>query len=167
MGVGAVSCGAWRRAVLACAFAAAAAHAGTDEGFLHKDWYWCCDNTRTCRAEGSQAENSDAQPVSLQLTRSAGPGAPVQALLQVFAEDAAPKVVRWQVGSWVIPKPDLDAAQIPQAQVSALLKALLRADEATVADAKADATLVAPLLAAIDRSAVEGQCGGNPICVSR
>lgn len=225
MGVGAVSCGSWRRAVLACAFAAAgaAAHAGPDEGFLHKDWYLRCDNTRTCRAEGYQAEGGESPPVSLQLSRAAGPGTPVQARLQVYADDAVPGVVRLQVGSLVIPKLDLGAPQIPQAEVPPLLQALLRADEATVTAGKttwrlslaganavllkmderqgrvgtsgalvrkgprdeasvlpplqapvvravvpvptrkADAALVAPLLAALDRGAVESECGGNPM----
>ena len=125
MGMGAVSCGGWRRAVLACALAAAGAvaQAAPDAGFLHKDWFLRCDNTRTCRAEGYQSEGSESPPVSLQLTRAAGPGTPVQA--------------RLQVGSLVIPKLDLAALQIPQAEVPPLLQALLRADEATVTAGKA------------------------------
>lgn len=227
MGVGAVSWGGWRGAVMAMALAtmaaSAVAQAAPGVSFVHKDWHLRCDNTRTCRAEGYQAEDGDSLPVSMQLTRRAGPGTPVQAQLQVYTEDATPGVVRLQVGSFVIPKLDLKAPQLPQDQVPALLKALLRADEATVSAGKAtwrlslagatavllkmdeaqgrvgtpgavvrkgprdeasvlpplappvvrgvvpvptrkaDAALVVPLLAAIDRSVVEDQCGGNPM----
>jgi len=45
--------------------------------FEHKDWELACDNTRTCRAAGYQAEDA-APPASLLLTRRAGPGQPVR-----------------------------------------------------------------------------------------
>ncbi len=47
--------------------------------FEHKDWELACDNTRTCRAAGYQAEESGKQPVSMLLTRQAGPNTPVMA----------------------------------------------------------------------------------------
>lgn len=46
--------------------------------FTHHDWDLACDNTRTCRAAGYQAD-AEELPVSLLLTRAAGPGTPVQA----------------------------------------------------------------------------------------
>lgn len=226
MGVGAVSCGRWQHLLLGCALAAAGvaapAQAAPSVGFRHKDWSLGCDNTRTCRAEGYQAEGGDSLPVSMLLVRAAGPGTPVQAQLQVYSEDALPGAVRLQIGSVVIPSLDPEA-QIPQAHVPALLQALLRADEATVTAGqttwrlslagatavllkmdeaqgrvgtpgamvrkgarseagvlpplappvvrgvvpvptrKSDAALAGPLLAALDRSEVEGECGGNPL----
>lgn len=46
--------------------------------FSHNDWAMACDNTRTCRAAGYQADDEDLS-VSLLLTRKAGPGTPVHA----------------------------------------------------------------------------------------
>ena len=61
------------------------AHAAPDapaqgEAFSHADWDLVCDNTRTCRAAGYSADNS-AYPVSMLLTRPAGPHQPVTALV--------------------------------------------------------------------------------------
>ncbi|MFX9065572.1 DUF1176 domain-containing protein, partial [Acinetobacter baumannii] len=41
--------------------------------FDHKDWQLACDNTRTCRAAGYSVDG-DEMPVSILLTRKAGPG---------------------------------------------------------------------------------------------
>ena len=46
--------------------------------FVHGDWELVCDNTRTCRAAGYQQEYEEASPpVSVLLTRKAGPGTAV------------------------------------------------------------------------------------------
>lgn len=50
----------------------------TGLSFSHHDWDLACDNTRTCRAAGYQSDDAEL-PVSLLLTRAAGPGTPVQA----------------------------------------------------------------------------------------
>lgn len=50
--------------------------------FSHKDWEIKCDNTRTCRAAGYQADNRD-EFVSVLLTRRAGPRQPVTGQLKI------------------------------------------------------------------------------------
>lgn len=50
-------------------------HAATD--FTNKDWQVVCDNTRTCRLAGYQAENNSDFPVSVLLVRRAGSDAEV------------------------------------------------------------------------------------------
>lgn len=52
--------------------------------FEHKDWQINCDNTRTCRAAGYSPED-DANRVTVLLTRKAGKGQEVSALVQ-FAD---------------------------------------------------------------------------------
>lgn len=47
--------------------------------FANKDWELACDNTRTCRAAGYQAENGVDNPISVLLTRAAGSGQAVNA----------------------------------------------------------------------------------------
>lgn len=49
--------------------------------FEHKDWQINCDNTRTCRAAGYSPED-DANRVTVLLTRKAGKGQEVSALVQ-------------------------------------------------------------------------------------
>ncbi|KQQ86583.1 DUF1176 domain-containing protein [Massilia sp. Leaf139] len=60
--------------------------------FSHYDWEIACDNTRTCRAAGYHSESgerleedgeSEQLPVSVLLTRKAGPREPVQAEFQI------------------------------------------------------------------------------------
>ncbi len=52
--------------------------------FFHKDWEIACDNTGTCRAAGYQKEDEDDNPpVSVLLTRRAGPGQAVTGELQL------------------------------------------------------------------------------------
>jgi hypothetical protein len=45
-----------------------------DMSYADQDWELACDNTRTCRVAGYQSEEADALPVSVLLTRAAGPG---------------------------------------------------------------------------------------------
>lgn len=54
--------------------------------FVHHDWELVCDNTRTCRAAGYQAEPDGDEmplPVSVLLVRKAGPRQPVTGELAV------------------------------------------------------------------------------------
>lgn len=51
--------------------------------FSHKDWEIACDNTRTCRAAGYQSDDEDEIPVSVLLTRLAGPGEKVKGELMI------------------------------------------------------------------------------------
>lgn len=70
-------------AVQAPALAATSSADGVS--FSHHDWELACDNTRTCRAAGYQSDEGDVdegepvRPVSLLLTRLAGPAQRVQA----------------------------------------------------------------------------------------
>ena len=51
--------------------------------FSHGDWELVCDNTGTCRAAGYQEDNHHDMPVSVLLTREAGPGKQVSAELML------------------------------------------------------------------------------------
>jgi hypothetical protein len=55
--------------------------------FSHGDWELACDNTGTCRAAGYQPDGQGA-PVSVLLTRKAGPGQPVRAEVQLGESSA-------------------------------------------------------------------------------
>lgn len=50
--------------------------------FSHGDWEVACDNTGTCRAAGYQSDQ-DGLPMSVLLTRKAGPGQPVRGEVQL------------------------------------------------------------------------------------
>jgi len=65
--------------------------------FAHHDWELACDNTRTCRAAGYQADDA-ALGVSLLLTRAAGAGAPVQARVALgeYDDEAEAAAIRAQ-----------------------------------------------------------------------
>lgn len=127
-------------AVLAGALALAApwpsAHAADPKAepvrFQHKDWALQCDNTRTCRAVGYQLEDGDSEPVSILLTRPAGPNAPVQVDLQVYTEKADPAALDLQVGKLSLRGLEGAVPRVPAGQVPRLLQELLRNDEATL-----------------------------------
>lgn len=55
--------------------------------FSHQDWEIACDNTRTCRAAGYQADDSDSFPVSVLFTRKAGAGQNVDGQLKLGSTD--------------------------------------------------------------------------------
>ena len=62
--------------------------------FQHHDWQLVCDNTRTCRAAGYQREEREegkedegVEPVSVLLTRKAGPREPVRGELMLGEGD--------------------------------------------------------------------------------
>lgn len=218
------------RGVLACALAWAMqpspAHAADKNSavhFEHKDWVLQCDNTRTCRAVGYQSESGDSEPVSILLTREAGPDTPVLVDFQVSTEKASPAVLRVQVGQLALAGLKGDTPRVPAGQVPRLLQELLKNEEATVSAGadrwtlslagasavllkmdevqgrvgtpgalvrrgsrpessvlapipapvvkavtpvptrKADAALAKPLVAALDRAQVDGQCNGDDL----
>ncbi|RZJ08985.1 MAG: DUF1176 domain-containing protein [Acidovorax sp.] len=213
---------------LAMAFAACMAPANAADpktepvSFQHKDWALQCDNTRTCRAVGYQSEDGDSEPVSVLLTRQAGPNAPVQVDLQVHTEKTELEALELRVGKASVRELEgHDISRVPAGQVPRLLQELQRNSEATVLAGKdrwtlslagagavmlkmdeaqgrvgtpgalvrrgtrpessvlpplpapvaktskplptrpGDAALAKPLVAALDRSGVDGQCNGD------
>ena len=82
---------------MACTTATASGAEPPSLRFSHGNWELACDNTRTCRAAGYHAEgasddeedgaggggNREAMPVSVLLTRQAGPNTPVKGELQI------------------------------------------------------------------------------------
>ena len=105
-------------------------------GFTHKDWGLQCDNTRACSAVGYQSDAGDSGPVSIRLTREAGPGTPVLVDLQVSTEGATPASLKLQVGKLSLSGLKGDIARVPAGQVAALLQELQKNDEATVTAGK-------------------------------
>ncbi len=104
--------------------------------FRHGDWELACDNTGTCRAAGFQAEG-DA-PVSVLLTRAAGPATPVEAELGLGDTDQLDEQAR---GGAILPPTfaltmridgrehgtvPSQGARLAPPQVAALLHALRR-----------------------------------------
>lgn len=112
------------------------ADAGTPGiSFQHKDWELACDNTRTCRAAGYQADDNDLA-VSVLLTRMAGPNQLVtgQVMLGSYEEDdplgdlpnkfkVKLSINGKNMGFVEIGKDSL-VADLAQAQVNALLSSL-------------------------------------------
>jgi hypothetical protein len=75
-----------------CAGHAFGAEGGTEKArflpgvsFSHNDWELACDNTMTCRAAGYNAEGES--PVSILITRKAGPHEPVLAEVKLGVDD--------------------------------------------------------------------------------
>jgi len=108
--------------------------------FEHRDWVVACDNTRTCRAAGYQAEDyaaeTPAPPVSLLLTRKAGAGEPVGAELSVVPEDGQDPMagaLTLRINGRDRGKADVNrengTATLSRAQTGALLDALSRDSE--------------------------------------
>ena len=113
------------------AHAAPAATSGL--GFTHNDWTLACDNTRTCRAAGYQNDDEGGNPpVSILLTRSAGPDQPVSAELMLgqYDETTLPKRLSLQINDAKLGALKYSAADgtadLSPAQVAALLKSLTR-----------------------------------------
>ncbi len=63
------------------------AGASASLAFEYKDWSLACENTGTCRAAGYQTEENISHPVSVLLTRKAGPDTAVLAQVQISHED--------------------------------------------------------------------------------
>lgn len=105
-------------------------------GFRYKDWGLQCDNTRACRAVGYQSEAGDSEPVSIRLTREAGPDTPVVVDLQVSTEQATPASLNLKVGKLALSGLKGEMPRVPAGQVAALLQELQKNDEATVTAGK-------------------------------
>lgn len=105
--------------------------------FEHQDWMLACDNTRTCRAAGYQADQGDRLPVSVLLTRKAGAGTRVDAQLMLGQYDGdadLPRHLRLRIDGTDLGALPLDggSATLSASQTSALL-ATLRRDSDIVA----------------------------------
>jgi Protein of unknown function (DUF1176) len=100
--------------------------------FEHEDWEVACDNTRTCRAAGYQADGdgSDEEPlpVSVLFTRAAGPHTPVSGKVRVDGDDPIPSEVELRIDGKALGKVSLDKKEakgkLSAPQVQALLSAL-------------------------------------------
>ncbi|KAB8188536.1 DUF1176 domain-containing protein [Lysobacter maris] len=99
--------------------------------FEHHDWLLACDNTGTCRAAGYQPGGGDL-PVSVLLTRHAGPGQTVTAEVQIgdawdasgeSAQEAFPLTLRIDGGDLGTVAAD---GALSSPQTAALLGALAR-----------------------------------------
>lgn len=130
-----------RIAVPFLALSAAASIAAVPAGlsFTHQDWEVACDNTRTCRAAGYQSDEGDSAPVSVLLTREAGPGKPVRGQLMLGSyDDAAPlpktaltlRIGTRDLGTVALQEQGV-TGELTASQVEALLAAL-RKDSAIV-----------------------------------
>ena len=115
-------------AALALALACGAACAAPAPGisFTHKDWSLDCDNTGTCRASGYETDDDIKAPVSVLITRPAGPGAKVDAKVQ-FGTDDEGNTVEGPVAMTIAGHASgtvVDSADLTEAQVAALVKAM-------------------------------------------
>ncbi|HAI48038.1 MAG TPA: DUF1176 domain-containing protein [Stenotrophomonas sp.] len=136
-----------------------AAPATAGVSFSHNDWTLACDNTRTCRAAGYQNDaDGDNPPVSILLTRVAGPDQPVTAELMLgqYDEVTLPRQLSLQINEAKLGALKYDAAagtaRLSSAQVSALLASLTRSSHIvlvgndgkrwTVSDSGASAVLL-------------------------
>jgi hypothetical protein len=126
-------------AMVAAAGAASPPAGGSAEGlsFSHNDWQLVCDNTRTCRAVGYQAEDGES-PIAVKLERKAGPGEPIKAALMIgLDEDAGAKqrgpaelrltmrIDGKAIGQVTVNREQV-VAELKEDQVAVLLKALHR-----------------------------------------
>jgi hypothetical protein len=86
--------------------------------FEYKDWELVCDNTRTCRAAGYQEQSGDSEPVSMLITRAAGPrtGVHIQIKLETEGKAQPNDLVTMSLGNRVFSKlpllKDWNAAQV-------------------------------------------------------
>ena len=127
---------------------ASMAHNANATEFTSQDWQVACDNTRTCRIAGYQAENNSEFPVSVLLTRRAGANAAVDGKVKLGgAKDSSSKALmqlgnRHRISLFINDrnygetKPYSAAtghAELTQAQVTALVSALQRSSKITFA----------------------------------
>lgn len=103
--------------------------------FTHHDWTLACDNTRTCRAAGYQDDAVSDRPVSVLLTRRAGPEAPVRAQLMLgnYEETVMPASLRLRINGADQGALDYNAEEgtlsLRTPQTAALLASLLGESE--------------------------------------
>lgn len=100
--------------------------------FSHNDWELVCDNTRTCRAAGYQADSGENQQVSMLITRVAGPSTALDIQLQIGNDDGVKGPLRFKVGKAALSGLDAGTASLDEGQVRAVLPELLKGDDATV-----------------------------------
>ncbi|AKN95257.1 DUF1176 domain-containing protein [Xanthomonas oryzae] len=106
--------------------------------FVRLDWTIACDNTRTCRAAGYQADEGEHLPVSVLLTRKAGAGQAVTAELMLgqYDEIKMPAALMLRIDRCDLGKLALDrssgTAPLSDAQVTAV-RAALRGSSTIVA----------------------------------
>ena len=121
--------------------------AHTANELTNQDWQVACDNTRTCRLAGYQAENNSEFPVSVLLVRRAGANAVVEGKIKLGgAKDSSSKALL-QLGnrhriSLMINDKDYGEtkpfsaaaghADLTQTQVAALLEALTKSSKITL-----------------------------------
>lgn len=125
---------------------ASMAHTATE--FTSQDWQVACDNTRTCRLAGYQAENNSEFPVSVLLTRRAGANAGVDGKVKIGgAKDSSSKALmklgnRHRISlsindrNYGETKPfssTSNSAELTERQVTALLNALTKSSKITLA----------------------------------
>lgn len=100
--------------------------------FSHNDWELACDNTLTCRAAGYQADSGGSEPVSMLVTRKAGPGTPIDIQLQIGDADGVKGTLRFKVGKATVSGLEAGTASFDDSQVRSVLPELLKGDEAQV-----------------------------------
>ncbi|PLC03516.1 DUF1176 domain-containing protein [Variovorax sp. RO1] len=100
--------------------------------FSHNDWELVCDNTRTCRAAGYQADGGEHQQVSMLITRAAGPNTALDIQLQIGDDGGAKGPLRFKVGKAALSGLDAGTASFDEGQIRAVLPELLKSDDATV-----------------------------------
>ena len=105
--------------------------------FQYKDWELVCDNTRTCRAAGYQeGEGGSDNPVSMRITRAAGPATPIDIDVQTGGDDDASGRLRLRIGKLSVPNLDPAKGSLDAAQVRSLLPELLKGDTVALTDSK-------------------------------
>ena len=131
-------------AAISTALFSSAAQAGAAVDFSNQDWQVACDNTRTCRLAGYQAENNSDLPVSLLLVRRAGANATVDGKVKLGGAKESSAKALMQLGNrhrislfindrdYGETKPYSVAAghaELTSAQVNALLDALTKSSK--------------------------------------
>ena len=130
--------------MMSAAFISPMSIAAAPVEFSNQDWQVVCDNTRTCRLAGYQAEGANDFPVSLLLVRRAGTNATVDGKVKLGgAKDSSAKALiklgnRHRI-SLVINDKNLGEtkpfstttgdAELTSSQVSALLEALTKSSK--------------------------------------
>jgi hypothetical protein len=106
--------------------------------FQHGDWMLACDNTRTCRAAGYQADEGDNPPMSVLLTRQGGPRTAVSAelILGDYDDIKPPASMRLRINGRDLGRLGTDkgaiSATLTPTQATALLKSLARDSQIVV-----------------------------------
>lgn len=110
--------------------ASASARVAVAVAFANHDWELRCDNLLTCRVAGYQSEGPYAEPVSILLTRAAGPATRVSVAIQLGGGTGVSGPARMSVGDVVLTGLS-DMAELKLEQVSAVLPELVKNNVAT------------------------------------